>query len=105
MDIRPVLSYKGADSAGMFFCVMQLWYNSFVLHSALIPLCIHGNRCPNGSATGKINNVKSYVLVDYNHWKVQTSTSVLLATKESQDSSMMESFVICCEDPPMSHHI
>ena len=35
----------------------------FVLHCALSPLCIHGNRCPNGSATGNVNNVKSYIMM------------------------------------------
>lgn len=58
---------------------------------ALLPLCIHGNRCPNGSATGKVNNVKS---VGYDHWKVQTSTSVSFLSKKSQDSSMMVFLVI-----------
>ena len=32
--------------------------------------------------------------VDFNHWKVQTSTSFSLCTKESLGSSVMASFVI-----------
>ena len=68
MDIKPVLIYEGADSIDFSVsCILGM--NVFVLYFALSPLCIHGNRCPNGSATGKVNNVKS---VDYAHWKVQT---------------------------------
>ena len=73
------------------FCFMHPSKSVFVLHFALTPLCIHGNRCPNGSAAGKVNNVKS---VEYDHWKVQTSTSVSLLSKESQESSMIVFLVI-----------
>ena len=65
---KPVLIYKGADSTDFSdSCILGMSVLPFIF--ALSPLCIHGNRCPNGSATGKVNNVKS---VDYDHWKVQT---------------------------------
>ena len=94
MDIKPVLSYKGADSAGMFFCVMQLWYNSFVLHSALIPLYIHGNRCPNGSAIGNVNNVKSYIIMTRSLEGSNINVCLIVFPKENPDSFMIESLVI-----------
>ncbi len=89
MDIKPVLIYKGADSTDFSVsCILGM--SVLVLYFALTPLCIYGNRHPNESATGKVNNVKS---VDYEHWKVQTSMSVLLLSKENQDSSMIEFLV------------
>ena len=74
---KPVLIYKGADSTDFSdSCILGMSVIPFIF--SLSSLCIPGNRCPNGSATGKVNNVKS---VDYDHWKVQTSTSVLLFSK------------------------
>ena len=71
---KPVLNYKGADGTDFSdSCILGMGVFPFIL--ALSPLCIHGNRCPIGSATGKVNNVKS---VDCDHWKVQTITSVFL---------------------------
>jgi len=90
VDIKPVLIYKGAVSTDLSdLCILGMSVLPFIF--ALSPLCIHGNRCPNGSATGKVNNVNS---VDYDHWKVQTSTSVSLLSKKSQDSSMIVFLVI-----------
>ena len=74
------LFYEGAFSTDISVSVSCILGRVFVLHCALSPLCIHGNRCPNGSATGKVNNVKS---TGYDHWKVQTSTSVSLLSKKS----------------------
>ena len=85
MDIKPVLIFEGADSIDISVsCILEMVVCSLF---ALLPQCIYGNRCQNGSATSKGNNVKS---VDYDRWKVQTSTSVLLSSKENKDSSMME---------------
>ena len=46
-----------------FLCHMHPWYECCVLSFAYSPLCIHGNSCPNGSATSKVNNDKSYILL------------------------------------------
>ena len=46
----------------------------------------------------QVNNVEVIDSVDFNHWKAQTSTSVLLCTKESMDSSVLASF--CYFDDP-----
>ena len=64
VDIKPGLIYEGVDSTE--FCFLA--HASFVMSVlffffALSPLCIHGNSCPNGSATSKVNNVKSYILL------------------------------------------
>ncbi len=60
---KAVLIYKGADSTDFSdSCILGM--SVFVIHFALTPLCIHGNRCPKGSATSKVNNFKS---VDYDH--------------------------------------
>ncbi len=78
---------------------MYPWYECFVFHFALSPLYIHGNRCPKGSATSKMNNVK---YVYYDLWKVQTSTSVLLFSKRRVRIHLWwKSLLICSDDPPM----
>ena len=101
MDIKPVLIYKGADSTD-FSDSCILGKSVCVLHFALPPLCIHGNRCPNGSATGKVNNVKS---VDYDHWKVQTSTSVACYPKRVRIHLQWDPLLFCGEDPTVRRHI
>ena len=89
---KKVLKRK-ADSWPMsieqifFFCRMQPWYEC-VHYFASLPLCIHGNRCLNGSATSKWT-MSSHTCCLLNHWKVQISISVSWLSKESQDSSMM----------------
>ena len=42
---------------------MQPWYEC-VHYFASLPLCIHGNRCPNGSATGKVKNIEELQQID-----------------------------------------
>ena len=66
-------------------------YECFPSFVPFYPYVSMGIGAQNGSATGKVNNVKS---VGYDHWKVQTSTSVSFLSKKSQDSSMMVFLVI-----------
>ena len=60
---KPGLFYEGVDSTEFFFWLMHPCYECCVLSFAYSPLCIHGNSCPNGSATSKVNNDKSYILL------------------------------------------
>ncbi len=77
-DIKPGLFYKGVDSTELFSvsCILVMSVVSF-------PLLIHpyvsmGIVAQMGQLPARVDNDKSYILVDYNHWKAQTSTSVLL---------------------------
>ena len=61
MDIKPVLIHEDADNTDFsVLCMLGMSDLSFIF--ALSSLCIQGNRCPNGSATGKVNNVQSSLL-------------------------------------------
>ena len=59
-----------------------------ILYFAMSPPGIHGNSCPNGSATGKWT-LSSHTCCWLNHWKVQTPTSVIFVFQR-------ESVTICC---------
>ena len=67
----------------------------FVVYFALLPLCIHGNSCPN-LVKWTLPSHTCWWLI---HWKVQTSTSVFCCSKESQDSSVMSFLIFFSEDP------
>jgi len=71
----------------------------FVLHFALSPLCIHGNRCPNGSATGNVNNVKSYIMMTRSLEGSNINVCLIFFPKRIQIHLWLNPLLFFSEDP------
>ena len=97
VDMKPVLISKVLIV--QIFCFMHPWYGCYVLHFALLPLCIHGNRCPKGSATSKMNNVKSIDLIigRYQHWR-------LVVVFSEGEAGVIYDGIPCYVGSQWSHH-
>ena len=84
----------------IFLCLSHaslVWV--FVLHCALSPLCIHGNRCPNGSATGNVNNVKSYIMMTRSLEGSNINVCLIVIPKRIQIHLWLNPLLFFSEDP------
>ncbi len=93
------LFYNGAVSTDISVSVSCILGRVFVLHCALSPLCIHGNRWLNGSATGYVNNVKSYIMMTRSLEGSNINVCLIVIPKRIQIHPWLNPLLFFSEDP------